>query len=188
MRSLTFTGFLKTYVRSLSMSDTNSIYELAQEAAGKNPRLREPLLLYAVFSDKTDVLLRATKAYELYSEYNELTSRYDKAGFEAALQDDSSPLSAEYRKVWRTFISNKNRHQSDNNTKELMRTKVVKLQNIKGVSNYRLYADLRLNPGNFNSWLKYGDPNKVSLNTARRALQYLENVPRSGSKAESPML
>ena len=43
-----------------------------------------------------------------------------------------------------------------------MRNKVVKLQKAQGVSNYRLYADLRLNPGNFNAWLKHGDPNKVS--------------------------
>lgn len=72
-----------------------------------------------------------------------------------------------------------NRLQNDNHSKELMRNKVVKLQNAKGVSNYRLYADLGLNPGNFNAWLKHGNLNKVSLETARRTLKYLENAPQT---------
>lgn len=179
MRDLTFAGYLKSYVRSLSTTETNSLYKLAEEAADKNPRLREPLLLYAVFTDKTEVLLGAAKVPALYSDYNNLTNRYDKAGFEAALQEASSPLPEEYKKVWRSYLSKKNRLQNDNHTKDLMRNKVVKLQKAKGVSNYRLYADLGLNPGNFNAWLKYGDPNKVSLDTARRTVKYLENAPET---------
>lgn len=179
MRELTFAGFLKSYVRSLSKAETNSLYKLAKEAADDNPRLHEPLLLYAVFTDKTDVLLRAAKVPALYTEYKNLADRYDKAGFEAALQDESSPLPAEYKKVWRSYLSKKNRLHNDNHTKELMHKKVVKLQKAKGVSNYRLYTDLRLNPGNFNAWLKHGDPNKVSLHTARRTVEYLENAPQS---------
>ena len=176
MRELTFKGFLKSYVRSLSEAETNSLYKLVKEAADKNPRLREPLFLYAKFTDSTDVLLRASKKTGLYSEYKNLADRYDKAGFEEALQNAASPLPEEYKKVWKSYLSKKNRVQSDNHTKELMRAKVVKLQKAKGVSNYRLYADLNLNPGNFNAWLKYGDPGKVSLDTARRAVKYLENT------------
>lgn len=44
-----------------------------------------------------------------------------------------------------------------------------------GVSNYRIYTDLKLNPGNLNAWLKHGDSSKVSLYTARKTLQYMEN-------------
>lgn len=179
MRELTFKGFLKSYVRSLSKAKTNSLYKLAKEAADENPRLREPLLLYAKFTDSTDVLLRAAQKTELYSEYKNLANRYDKAGFEAALQNASSPLPDEYKKVWKSYLSKKHQLQNDNHTKDLMRNKVVQLQKAKGVSNYRLYSDLRLNPGNFNAWLKYGDPNKVSLDTARRTVKYLENTPQT---------
>ncbi len=179
MRTLTFAGFLKSYVRSLSLTETNSLYKLAEEAADENPRLREPLLLYAVFADKTDVLLHATKSPALYSAYKNLTNRFDKIGLEAALQDAQSPLPDEYKKVWKTFLSKKNRLQNDNHTKELMRNKLLNLQKANGVSNYRLYADLGLNPGNFNAWLKHGESNKVSLGTARRALNYLENAPQT---------
>ena len=170
MRDLSFAGFLKSYVRSLSLAETNSLYKLAKEASDENPRLCEPLLLYAVFTDKTDVLLRAAKAHTLYLDYKNLADKYDKASFTAALQDASSPLPEEYKKVWRSYLSKKNRLQNDNHTKELMRNKVVELQKAKGVSNYRLYADLGLNPGNFNAWMKYGDSNKVSLATARQTV------------------
>jgi len=111
MRELTFTGFLKSYVRALSAAETNSLYKLTKEAADENPRLREPLLLYAKFTDNTDVLLRAAKKTALYSEYKNLANRYDKAGFEAALQNASSPLPEEYKKVWRSYLSKKNRLQ-----------------------------------------------------------------------------
>lgn len=182
MRDLTFSGFLKSYVRSLSLTETNSIYRLAKEATDENPRLREPLLLYAVFTHKTDVLLRATKVPAVYSEYKSFANKFDEKGFEAALQDATSPLPEGYTKIWRSYLSKKNRPQNDNHTKALMRNKIVKLQQAKGVTNYRLYADLGLNPGNFNAWLKYGEPNKVSLATARRTVRYLENPPHTHTR------
>ena len=83
--------------------------------------------------------------------------------------------SHEYHKVWRSYQSRKNRGQADEHTKELMRQKVKRLQEKKGVTNYRIYTDLKLNPGNLNAWLKHGDGDKVSLETARKALRYLEN-------------
>ena len=42
-------------------------------------------------------------------------------------------------------------------------------------SNYRIYTDLHLNPGNLNAWLKHGDCGKVSLKTARSVLRYAES-------------
>ena len=60
MRELTFRGFLTQYVKQLSAQETNSLYKLAAEASSNNPRLREPLFLYAVYSQKQDVLLQAT--------------------------------------------------------------------------------------------------------------------------------
>ena len=68
-------------------------------------------------------------------------------------------------------------HRADNHTKELMRKKVKRLQEKNGVTNYRIYTDLKLNPGNLNAWLKHGDSEKVSLETARMTLRYVESVP-----------
>lgn len=92
------------------------------------------------------------------------------------LFEQASPkLPAEYHKVWRSYQSRRNKGQADEHTKELMRQKVKRLQAQKGVTNYRIYTDLKINPGNLNAWLKHGDGDKVSLETARRTLHYMEN-------------
>ena len=57
MRKLTFAGFLKQYVAELSGVQTASAHKLADHMA-ENPRLKEPLFLYALAFDKVDWLLR----------------------------------------------------------------------------------------------------------------------------------
>lgn len=175
MRELTFRGFLTQYVKQLSDEKTNSLYKLAAEASSDNPRLREPLFLYAVYSQKEKVLLQATKEPKLYAEYDRMVSLYTADRMTELFEQASPLLPAEYHKVWRSYQSRKNRGQADEHTKELMRLKVKRLQEKNGVTNYRIYTDLKLNPGNLNAWLKHGDSDKVSLETARRTLRYVEN-------------
>ena len=175
MRELTFRGFLTQYVRNLSVGTTNSLYKLAEEASKDNPRLREPLFLYALYSQKQDVLLQATKDATLHAIYFEMTQRYTTDAMTEVFVSGSEEVPAEYTKVWRSYMSKKNRGQADAHTKELMRQKVKRLQEKHGVTNYRIYTDLKLNPGNLNAWLKHGDSDKVSLDTARRTLRYVES-------------
>ncbi len=179
MRELTFAGFLKSYVRKLSEAETNNISKLIEEAAESNPRLREPLFLYALATDKMAVLLRAAKDPTLYLEYKSLADKYEKTELIELLQDPFSPLREEYKKVWGSYLSKKNKVKTDNHSKELMRSRILKLQKVKCVSNYRIYTDLGLNPGNVNAWLKHGAPDKVSLPVARKAVKYLENIAQA---------
>lgn len=174
MRELTFKGFLAQYVKRLSKFDTNSLYKLAEEASSDNARLREPLFLFALYSGKQTVLLQATKDQHLFAEYQKMVSQYSAQQMTQMFEDNDSVLPNEYHKIWRSFQSQKNRVQSDDHTKELMRLKVKRLQERCGVSNYRIYTDLNLNPGNVNAWLKHGVADKVSLETARRTLRYVE--------------
>lgn len=174
MRELTFKGFLAQYVKRLSKSNTNSLYKLAKEASSDNLRLKEPLLLFALYSGKQIVLLQATKDQNLLAEYQQMVSLYSVDQMTQLLEENASVLPNEYHKVWRSFQSQKNRGQSDDHTKELMRLKVKRLQERCGVSNYRIYTDLNLNPGNVNAWLKHGVADKVSLETARKTLRYVE--------------
>lgn len=176
MRELTFKGFLTQYVKRLSRQGTNSLYKLAAEAGNNNPRLREPLLLYAMFAEKQDVLLMATKEAALHDHYAGFVSQYSPEQITALLAEGSPLLAEEYHKVWRSYVSQKNRLQADNHTKELIRKKVKRLQEKTGVTNYRIYTDLKLNPGNLNAWLKHGDGDKVSLDTARMTLHYVEGA------------
>jgi hypothetical protein len=83
-------------------------------------------------------------------------------------------LPEEYKKVWESYLAKKNRPKTDGQTKKRIRARVLALQREYGVSNYRVYTDLKLNHGNLNAWLKHGDENKVSLTTARQVLTYLQ--------------
>lgn len=179
MRELTFKGFLTQYVKHLSRQETGSLYKLAAEASNDNPRLREPLLLYAMVTGKQTVLLKATKNVSLHEHYAGIVSRYSMEQLTELLEKGSPLLAEEYHKVWRSYMSCKNRLQADNHTKELMRQKVKRLQKKNGITNYRIYTGLKLNPGNLNAWLKHGDAGKVSLDTARKALHYVEGLAQT---------
>lgn len=128
-----------------------------------------------MYSQKQDVLLQATKEPSLRDEYRRLVMLYTADEMTELLEQASALLPDGYHKVWRSYQSRKNRGQADDHTKELMRQKVKRLQEKNGVTNYRIYTDLKLNPGNLNAWLKHGDADKVSLDTARKTLRYVEN-------------
>ena len=171
MRELTFSGFLTEYVRSLSKAGTASVFALAREAAGDNPRLREPLFLYALACGKKELLLRAAKRFGLEEFYKPALSVLSESDIETVFEKGLLPDG--YKKVWRSYLAKKNSRCTDDETKELMRSRIIRLQKERNVTNYRLYTDLKMNPGNLNAWLKHGDGNKISLDRARDVLRYL---------------
>ena len=128
MRELTFAGFLKQYVRSLSLSDTNGLYRLADEASSTNLRLQAPLFLYSLLSGKEQLLLSAVKSPKLKQEYAGMLSKYNRESLEQALQNEDPLLSDGYNKVYRSYLYAKNRKQNDNHTKMLMRNYITRLQ------------------------------------------------------------
>ena len=176
MQRLTFHGFTKRYVASLSLSGTTAIYQLVNEIVAGNLRLREPLFLYAISNGHLETLLTATKNTELYSAYTDLSRRYSYEQILDALESGSSALPEAYQKVWTSYQSVSDKPERDNRVKALMRVKIVKIQDVKGVTTYRICKELHLNNANVNAWLKNGYPNKVGLDTARAVLEYLENL------------
>ena len=71
------------------------------------------------------------------------------------------------------MLNQKNKKQNEDKVKALMQKKIVEVQREKGITNYRIYKALNLNPGNVNAFLKNGDTGKIGLNTARRMLKYV---------------
>ena len=175
MRELTFTGYLEQYVRSLSKSNTNSIYKLAREIP-ENPRLREPLFLYAFGFGKTDLLLRASASYPVCSQYTEIAKRYTWESLMNALEEMDMQLGWDYIKVYKSYHSRRDKNKTDSDTKALMHKEIRHLQACKRVSNYRLYTDLCLSPSNANAFLKNGSVNRLNIKTVERMLDYLEAV------------
>ena len=79
--------------------------------------------------------------------------------------------------VWRSYCSVRDAALADNDTKELIHRRVLELQQKKKLTNYRLYKDLKLNPGNVNAWLKHNDSSKMSLDCARQIYKYAKSYP-----------
>ena len=175
MRQLTFKGYLEQYVKRLSTDETNSLYKLAKDAVN-NHRLRVPLFLYALNNDKVEVLLKATKNKTLKTYFIELAIKYPPVSIMAALVNGDSSINENFHKVYNSYIRKRDMTKTHVRAKMSMRDKIKNLQKEKGVSNYRLYKDLNLNPGNINNYLKNGTVSKVSRNTAKRMISYLETI------------
>ena len=174
MRKLTFEGFLKQYVAELFGVQTASIHKLA-DCLQDNPRLKEPLYLYALAFDKVNLLLRYTESKECLAEYERLSSSYSLEQTLVLLQNQSAALPEGYLKVWRSYCSVRDAALADNDTKELIHRRVVEIQQKKHLTNYRIYADLKLNPDNVNAWLKHNDSSKMSLDCARQIYKYAKS-------------
>ena len=174
MRKLTFEGFLKQYVAELAGAQTASVHKLADRMA-ENPRLKEPLFLYALAFDKVDLLLRYTVTSAVSAEYEQLSNLYSRAQMLLLLENQSPELLEGYLKVWRSYCSVRDTVLADNDTKELIHRRVLELQQKKKLTNYRLYTDLKLNPGNVNAWLKHNDSSKMSLDCARQIYKYAKS-------------
>lgn len=176
MRKLTFKGFLKKYVAELAGVQTASVHKLA-DCMTENPRLKGPLFLYALAFNKVELLLRYTANSTIAAEYEQLSNRYSLAQMFLLLEKQSPELPEGYRKVWRSYCSVRDAVLADNDTKELIHRRVLELQRKKKLTNYRLYTDLKLNPGNVNAWLKHNDSSKMSLDCARQIYKYAKSYP-----------
>ncbi len=175
MRALTFASFLRRTLGGLSKNGSTAPLQLAKELP-ENPRLLEPLGLYAACAlepARRAHLLRVCPALE-----TEFAARPFLQLPAEELPHRLAALAAEdpYYKMWRSYCSVRDRQKADDHTKALMNRRICQLQREKGITNYRLYTDLHLNAGNLNAYLKHNDCSKVSLATARRALQYLQQL------------
>ena len=130
MRKLTFEGFLKQYVAELAGMQTASVHKLA-DCLNENPRLKEPLFLYALAFDKVDLLLRYTANSTIAAEYEQLSNLYSLEQMLVLLEKQSSELPEGYRKVWRSYCSVRDAALADNDTKELIHRRVLELQQKK---------------------------------------------------------
>lgn len=181
MRALSFHGFLKQYLRTLSGLETESVYKLL-DAVRDNPRLREPLLLYALLSLSGPRLERFvgkdTRMEKDYAEHFKGCSDTDTLA--RALEQDTTPNG--YKKVYRSYIARRDAGKTEQALKELIRKDILRLQRHKPVSQYRVYKDLGINPGNYDAFVNRGQTGRVSLELAQRIFKYWEHAAKESSR------
>ena len=166
---LTFQGFLKQYIKSISYCESYCLKKIDKEA-DRNYRVVAPEVLYIKITHtafQQDMLQskRLNNAFTELENYNNI---------EAALQQHL--LKEDYQKIYNSYLVRKNRHKTETDTKALIHKKIRFLQTAKNISNYRIYTDLHLNHGNVNDFLTNGNTNKISLDNAKKILEYVTSA------------
>jgi hypothetical protein len=183
VRRLTFRGYLESYVQLLAGQSTLALPRLAA-LTHSEPRLTEPLVLWAVETGHASRLSRLLKAPDdLERELATLVSLEQQGTLESALAAEDPRLRPEYTKVWRSYVARRDAHTRDAQLKLEARKRALALETSKGVSRYRMAKDLGLNPGNLHAFLAQGNATKLSLDRAFELVRYLEAAGRGASAA-----
>ena len=169
MRELTFKGYLLSQLKDLSEFDSTSLYAFSR-LSESNLRLQNALCLYLQLYTETDLKEKILRKFEYLQEPCGTLSDLSNQNLETFLLSDSL---SEYKTVYDNFVYMRDRKHKEDGIKALMHSKIVERQSQKGITNYRVYKALDLNPGNINAYLKYCDTSKVSLNTVRNVLAFV---------------
>lgn len=164
MRELTFKSYLMRQMGELSGLKSSSLYRFAA-LSENNARLKDVLCLYLSLYVEGKLRNQLTKKYPYLS-------TTCKALVGKTLEQFDESLS-EYKTIYENYQNLVNKKINEDKIKLMLQKKIVEIQRKNGISNYAIYKNLKLNPGNVNAFLKNADLNKVSLITARNMLSYV---------------
>ena len=161
MRTLTFLAFLKKYMKDVSGHSTLSIHRLCKESK-KNYRIIDPLILYCSLTSKKDIFNKyfGNKHFDVVGKLNETNF----------LDDEFRDF--EFKKIWEAYQIRLKKTEFLMMFKGEIRERTISNLKKNNISNYRVYTDLKLNPGNINDYLTNGNCNKVSLKVAKQIYAY----------------
>jgi len=175
MRRPTLERWIKRQILSLAKTESFNMRKLAASAQDENPRLAEPLLLYAYATGKTERLLSFVWKGDLRCSYEDaLNAIAGRDLTDTALNRRSvDGLTREYRKFLTSYRIAYRKPESNNESKQLRWERSRTLQLQKGVSTAEIYQSLGLNAGNVNAYLKHGALDRISLQNATDIMKYL---------------
>lgn len=164
MRELTFKGYLQQQLCELSGLNSKSLYKFAK-LSETNARLRDVLCLHLNYYVDEKLKNQLCRRFPYLSKGCGLLHGVSLKHFDHSL--------SEYRTIYENYLNKKKEKENENKLKSLMQKRIVAIQAEKGITNYRIYKALNLNPGNVNAFLKKGDTSKVSLDKVRQMLEYV---------------
>ena len=162
MRKLSFNSYLEQYLKDISGDVSLSVSKLVKKAK-KNYRILDPLILYCALTDKRELFNKRSK-----NKYKELI---DSLTIDNFLSDKYQNYN--FSKIWDSYQHRVNVMDYNNVIKSRIRLNIIKTMQEKGITNYRVYTDLKLNPGNINAFLTNADTSKASLDLVKRIFNYV---------------
>lgn len=169
MRKLTLEGYLKRQLIEMSGENTTSLYKFSRLSVN-NVRLEDVLCLYIALFVDDKLKVQLIKAFPNINNKCKLLTSLNETNICEYL--DSKKLSS-FHTIYKNYIYECNKKINEKNIQKVMREKISRIQKEKHISNYCIYKNLNLNPGNVNYFLHNNDDSKVSLSTARRILEFV---------------
>lgn len=166
MRELTFKGYLEQQLCEMSGYKSKSLYKFAKSSAD-NARLKNVLCLYLNNYANDSLKIKIRKKYPAIADECKKTEYKSAESFDDSLSD--------YKTIYENYLYKRDLKKSENKIIRLMQKQITLAKQEKGISNYRIYKSLNLNPGNINAFLTNGDVTKVGLNTARTILAFVRD-------------
>ncbi|MDR1184432.1 MAG: hypothetical protein LBK67_06505 [Coriobacteriales bacterium] len=175
MRRPRFDRWARRLILELAKTESFNLRRLAASAQKDNPRLVEPLFLFAYDTDNTDRLFELLWKDEVRASYETaLEALAGRSLTDIALHGCAAEeLPREYCKILNSFRAAYYRPETIYESKRLRWERSRRLQLEKGVRASEVYHALGLNPGNVNAYLKHGELDKVSLENATNIMKYL---------------
>ena len=162
MRELGFKGYLEQYLKEISVDDSLSVSRLVKKAK-KNYRILDSLILYCALTNKKELFNKYSK-----NKYLSLVNSLTADNFLSDAYQDYS-----FSKIWDSYQHRVNVVEYDNVIKGKIRINILKIMKQKDITNYRVYTDLKLNPGNINAFLTNADTSKASLDLVKKIYNYV---------------
>lgn len=169
MRELTFKGYLLSQLQELSGFNSTSLYAFSGFAYN-NARLKDVLSIYLVMYTEEDLRKKLLKKFGFLNLPCEKLSGINESNLDSNLNDNRL---SEFATIYNNFLYQRNHKEQEDKLKKMMYERIIEVKKVKCVTNYRVYKQLKLNPGNVNAFLKNGDTSKVSLDTVRKILDFV---------------
>lgn len=174
MRNLTFKGFITQHVKELSVGNTISVFKLAKEASTTNPKLVEPLLLYAVTCGKAEILLAATKKTALNEKYQKTIDKYLAEVNENALQESVPNMPHGYKAIYNSFVDAKSKNRANDPSKEYYKKEIERISKENDLSLSLLAKKTGFKRGNTYKFFSNNQQDCLSINALKTMLAYLK--------------
>ncbi len=179
-----FESFLHDYAKSMSPRRSLNL-SVAEKHVDGNSRFLSVLTFLFVFDPQKAKTLTANKDHlkTLYQSFMNVRLRYpglNSQNVEKVVDqlDDLDDLRKLYQS-YRHLVLDQKRRQ-----KAVMVERILELKKEKRISNYRIYSQLHLNPGNTNDFIKHQRLNKMSVDNTRKILAFCQKNPgRAGQEA-----
>lgn len=178
MRRPVFHRWIRAEVLRLHGGDRFRLRELAAAAQGDEPRLKEPLLLWALAQGRGEALLALVWDGAVAAEYRAVAALLDGCDFAdvQSLEAMRGALPKAYGKFIGSYLAAYALPETNAESKRLRRERARTAQLQKGVTSTQVSRALGLDLGNVNAFLKDGAVERVSLENATRIMKYLCEV------------